>query len=117
MQELLNTIRKQLLICSLFPLVARSVCGVEIPSPSSADTSKAGIGATEEDYDWWRADRFGIFIHWGPGALVNRNSVQWVRRPQGEPGYNQKSYMAEHKGNPPPIPEEERVVVRKSRTA
>ena len=31
--------------------------------------------ASEKDYQWWREARFGIFIHWGPGAFVNANSL------------------------------------------
>jgi len=59
------------------------------------------LGATEEDYRWWREARFGIFIHWGPGALVHRNSLSW-QRPENRPGWDELGYMADH--NDPPIP-------------
>ena len=37
-------------------------------------------------YDWWRAARFGIFIHWGPESLLALGGGGWQRegRPKGD---------------------------------
>ena len=68
------------------------------------------VGATEADYKWWRDVRFGIFVHWGPGAFVHRNSLSWERPPEGRPPYSELGYMADAKNIdeiPPEIHNEE----------
>ena len=60
-------------------------------------TTPTSTGASEKDYGWWRDARFGIFIHWGPGAFVNANSVSWERPSDGRPNWSKLGYMADHK--------------------
>ena len=31
-------------------------------------------GPDLQNYDWWRKARFGVFIHWGPGAFLHTNA-------------------------------------------
>lgn len=33
--------------------------------------SEQPIGATEEDFKWWREARFGIFIHWNTSSMLD----------------------------------------------
>ncbi len=54
------------------------------------------LGATDEDYQWWREARFGVFVHWGPGALVYRNALSWKQVP-GRARFNALGYMADVK--------------------
>ena len=65
----------------------------------------AHVGATEKDYQWWREARFGIFVHWGPGAFVHRNSLSWERPSNGRPPYNELGYMADAKNTEEVPPE------------
>ena len=51
--------------------------------------------ASEQDYQWWRDARFGVFVHWGPGAFVHANSLSWPKIP-GRPSWHALSYMADH---------------------
>jgi len=51
--------------------------------------------ASEKDYQWWRDARFGMFIHWGPGAFAHANSLSWPKVP-GRPSYHELGYMADH---------------------
>jgi len=51
--------------------------------------------ASEEDYQWWRNARFGIFIHWGPGAFVHANSLSWPKT-SDRPNWHELGYMADH---------------------
>jgi alpha-L-fucosidase len=51
--------------------------------------------ASEADYEWWREARFGVFIHWGPGAFVHGNSLPWPKIP-GRPSWHELGYMADH---------------------
>ena len=70
-------------------MVCAGATGV-LAQPDSGD-----IGATEADYGWWRDARFGIFIHWGPGAFVHKNSLAWETPPDGRPPYRELGYMAD----------------------
>jgi alpha-L-fucosidase len=45
--------------------------------PSSAPTSEAER-ATESRLAWWRAARFGMFVHWGPVSLQG-TEIGWSR--------------------------------------
>ena len=63
------------------------------------------VGATEKDYQWWREARFGIFVHWGPGAFVHRNSLSWQRPTGARPHYNELGYMADAKNTEDVPPE------------
>jgi len=38
---------------------------------------------TNEDYDWWREARFGVFIHWGSSSVLALPGGGWSR--QGNP--------------------------------
>ena len=33
-------------------------------------------GPDMQNYDWWRKARFGVFIHWGPGAFLHINGFK-----------------------------------------
>ena len=70
-----------------------------------AQAEPQDIGATEADYRWWRDARFGIFIHWGPGAFVHKNSLAWEVPPEGRPPYRDLGYMADVE-NPDDVPPE-----------
>jgi len=74
-------------------------------SASRGQPDTANGGATEADYQWWRDARFGIFIHWGPGAFVHRNSLSWQKPPAGRPSWGELGYMADVK-DPDDVPEE-----------
>jgi len=66
-------------------------------APPKAPAEIDGIHcASEKDYEWWRDCRFGIFVHWGPGALVQGNSLPW-KKIDGRPTWHQLGYMADHK--------------------
>ena len=51
--------------------------------------------ASDKDYQWWRDARFGIFIHWGPGAFVHAKSLSWPKI-KGRPSFHELGYMADH---------------------
>jgi hypothetical protein len=36
--------------------------------------------AMESDYDWWRAARFGIFVHWVPSSLLELPQEKHIGR-------------------------------------
>jgi len=74
-------------------------------SASHGQQDAAERGATEADYQWWRDARFGIFIHWGPGALVQKNSLSWNKPPADRPAWGELGYMADVK-DPDEVPEE-----------
>ena len=62
------------------------------------------IGATMQDYKWWREARFGIFIHWGPGSVIYKHG--WAREdipPEGHRSYMDKAYNASGEPVPPEI--------------
>jgi hypothetical protein len=81
---------------------------------TGASVSRAPCGATMSDYDWWREARFGIFIHWGPGAVIYKHGLQRAAPPEGHPGYRQKSYNARHLPVPPEIQDGTYVKYRKA---
>jgi hypothetical protein len=89
--------QRQTLIALL--MVCAGATGV-FAQPDTGD-----IGATEADYGWWRDARFGIFIHWGPGAFVHKNSLAWEKPPDGRPPYRELGYMADVE-NPDAVPPE-----------
>ncbi|TRX66076.1 alpha-L-fucosidase [Carboxylicivirga sp. M1479] len=60
------------------------------------------IGATIDDYDWWRKARFGIFIHWGPGALVHKNAFRRKDENKHLGSFHNKARNSSQK----PVPEE-----------
>ncbi len=68
-------------------LKSNGVPSVGNPRAADAFEREAGIGATEADYEWWRDCRFGVFIHWGPGAFVHGNSLRWTKNPDKKPYY------------------------------
>ena len=35
--------------------------------------------ATEEEMQWWRDAKFGMFIHWGP-ASIGGGDISWCRK-------------------------------------
>jgi alpha-L-fucosidase len=50
-----------------------------------AATSNAPTAAP--DFSWWRAARFGFFIHWGPCSLSGQE-MSWSRPAQGADNYD-----------------------------
>ena len=93
----------------IFSLLAGSLLimnahGVGNPRAADAVERAEGIGATEADYEWWREARFGVFLHWGPGAFVHRNALSWKQVP-GRKKFNSLGYMADAK-DPDVIPPE-----------
>ena len=46
----------------------------EAPVQSGHDMSVPGPDM--QNYDWWRKARFGVFIHWGPGAFLHINGFR-----------------------------------------
>ena len=72
-------------------------------------------GATEQDYQWWRDAGFGIFIHWGPGALVHRNGLCWEKPKGDRPGWDKLGYRADHNDAPVPIDELKKAVEKYSK--
>jgi len=80
-------------------LLALLMCAVPA---AGAEQEAAPCGATEADYGWWRDARFGIFIHWGPGAVIYKHGLQRTAPPADHPGYSKRSYNAKHL----PVPKE-----------
>ena len=37
---------------------------------------------TDQDYDWWRKARFGIFIHWNTSSVLALGGGSWHRYPK-----------------------------------
>lgn len=71
-------------------------------SPAWTEQADSDFGATEEDYQWWREARFGVFIHWGPGSVIYKHGLQRASPPPGHPPYSEKSYNARNL----PVPDE-----------
>ena len=44
-----------------------------------SSTSQAEERPIQEDYNWWRASRFGIFIHWNASSLLAQGGGSWQR--------------------------------------
>ncbi len=59
------------------------------------------LGCVESDYDWWREAKFGVFIHWGPGATLYRHGGG-REVPKGAPSGKLKSFNARNE----PVPED-----------
>ncbi len=82
-------------------ILVMSVVFGALVSRVSADTKNPYIDgvrcATDKDFKWWRDARFGMFIHFGPGALVHSNSLSWPppKKP-GRPHWGRLGYMADH---------------------
>ena len=49
---------------------------IALAAPSEADSS--GLKASAKDMAWWRAARFGLFVHWGPVSLKG-TEIGWSR--------------------------------------
>jgi len=77
--------------------------GICAAADKAQDAQPPALGATMADYQWWRDARFGIFIHWGPGALLHRNGLARENPPPGHPPYSEKSYNAARLPVPPEI--------------
>ena len=71
-----------------------------LPSTSGSSEQKSDLDgircASDEDYQWWRDARFGIFIHWGPGAFVYSNALSWPKAPGRPLHWHERGYMADH---------------------
>jgi len=91
--------RSLTVVCILASLASAAV------SASQDQEAPGERGATEADYGWWRDARFGIFIHWGPGAFVHRNSLTWQKPPADRPSWGELGYMADVK-DPDRVPQE-----------
>jgi len=52
--------------------------------PCAAQTKKIEpVGKiTDQDYDWWRKARFGIFIHWNTSSVLALGGGSWHRYPK-----------------------------------
>ena len=48
-----------------------------------ANGGEPKYGPAMKNYDWWRAARFGVFIHWGPGAFLHVNGFARENVPKG----------------------------------
>jgi len=68
----------------------------------ASEQDSAPVGATLEDYGWWRDARFGVFIHWGVGSVIYKHGLQRESPPPGHLPYGEKSYNARHL----PVPDE-----------
>ena len=81
------------------PIAILAAAALATLAPALAAPPKPDIDgvrcASEKDYQWWRDARFGIFIHWGPGAFVHANSLSWPK-PKNRPSYHELGYMADH---------------------
>ncbi len=61
------------LLCSIFLVTATMLPAQQSPSPAYADAYNKLMQRTE----WWRNDRFGMFIHFGAYAVAARG--EWVK--------------------------------------
>ena len=59
--------------CTLV-LASRPLWSAGAPDTSGHDMSVPG--PDPQNYDWWRKARFGVFIHWGPGAFLHINGFR-----------------------------------------
>lgn len=84
------------------PVAPRVATGEERGGVSGNRNEAASCDATMSDYDWWREARFGVFIHWGPGAVIYKHGLHRASPPPGHPPYRERSYNARHL----PVPEE-----------
>jgi len=75
-------------------MITSVAIGMALAAYSGQAAEREIPGATMEDYAWWQEARFGIFIHWGPGALVHRNSLTWERPPEGRPHWRDLGFAA-----------------------
>jgi alpha-L-fucosidase len=55
-------------------------------------------GAEMEDYEWWRAAKFGIFIHWNMSSILDLKAGSWYRD-------NSNKTKAGNKTTPGQLPE------------
>jgi len=51
-----------------------------------AQTSKSNVDY-EEQIDWWKEARFGMFVHWGISSLIG-TEISWSRSSYGEEKYD-----------------------------
>ena len=71
--------RHRLLIAAISTTCAFALASFPLWSASTSEGSdKSGHdmsvpGPDPQNYDWWRKARFGVFIHWGPGAFLHIN--------------------------------------------
>ena len=61
------------LLCSIFLVTATLLPAQETPTPEYTDAYNKLMQRTE----WWRNDRFGMFIHFGAYAVAARG--EWVK--------------------------------------
>jgi len=46
--------------------------------------NEAYLRATDEEMQWWRDAKYGMFVHWGPAALCG-GDISWCRRGKERP--------------------------------
>jgi len=83
-------IAKTSVFCAALFAVATVLCAA--PKKTELDGIRC---ASDKDYQWWREARFGMFVHWGPGAFVHANSLSWSKV-QGRPSWYELGWMADH---------------------
>ena len=67
----------------------------------SAETNSPQI--PESSYEWWRAARFGIFIHWNASSVLQLGEGSWSRKNPTEQGHDyHKKGLNEMRKEPPP---------------
>jgi len=75
--------KNRLIKCSLSICLGLIVCQLTTCSAgqvkaSGRKESKDYLRASEEDMQWWREMKFGLFIHWGPVSLKG-TEIGWSR--------------------------------------
>ncbi len=65
--------KSKVLLCSIFLMTAIMLPAQQSPSPAYTDAYNKLMQRTE----WWRNDRFGMFIHFGAYAVAARG--EWVK--------------------------------------
>ena len=83
---------KKLLIMALCAMTVTGNLWAKRPLPKILEGVHC---ATDEDYQWWRDARFGMFIHWGPGAFVYSNALTW-EKPKDRVPFYELGWAADH---------------------
>ncbi len=67
--------------------------------------AEPGATIPESSYDWWRAARFGIFIHWNASSLLELGEGSWSRKNPKDEGrdYMRKALNKMSREVPPAI--------------
>ena len=73
--------------------------------PGRLEPEGAVAAIPESSYDWWRAARFGIFIHWNASSVLELGEGSWSRKNPADHGfdYHRKGLNRMAKEPPPAI--------------